>query len=300
MSLEALDTSYEPFSQQPEYIDLNRTFIGSLDLADRCRILDLACGTGTLTELILEAVAPPTDPARAAWITGLDLSRQSLCHARRRMQELGVMSGSPARSSVRPRVGLLEGSSESLPIATASMDAVTIGNAIQLFEDKPKAVREVWRVLRPAGLFAFNSSFYAGTYVTGTESFYRHWVEEAFGYLRRASEELKREGKPGIARKRGAAKAASSQIWLSRGEYEDLLRSGGFDVISVVERTVMLTQSSFESIGSYVGLATVLLSGYPPGLACEALEKAAGPALAASGMQSVPRLWIEVVARKRA
>ncbi len=60
-----------------------------------------------------------------------------------------------------------------------------------------------------------------------------------------------------------------------------------------------MTQSSLEKVGSYAGLARVMISGYPVKLACEALAFAVAPALKAVGMEKVPRLWLEITARKR-
>lgn len=299
MSTGFVDFSYEPFSREPEYLELNRQFIHSLPLEGRHRILDLACGTGTLTELILEAVRPALsakgsngNDTMGLKIIGLDLSRQSLRVAQTQLAEMSLM---PAYVS-----GLLEASADCLPFPEACADAALMGNAIQLLDDKDRLVGEAARVLSSGGLFAFNTSFYAGTYVRGTEQFYLDWVGEAIAYLKRKDEELKRAGERGIVRRKGLAGQAFSKPWLSRGQYEQMLERHGFKVTRVFERTVMLTQRSFETIGSYAGLASVLLSGYPVTLACEALEKAAGPAMAKSKKEAIPRYWLEMSAVKSA
>jgi ubiquinone/menaquinone biosynthesis C-methylase UbiE len=41
-------TTYEPFSQEPEYLDANYRFLETLPLGSVRRVLDLACGTGTM------------------------------------------------------------------------------------------------------------------------------------------------------------------------------------------------------------------------------------------------------------
>ena len=60
-----------------------------------------------------------------------------------------------------------------------------------------------------------------------------------------------------------------------------------------------MNQRSLETVGSYAGLACVLLSGYSVEIACEALEAAAGPAFKVYGSNGVRRLWLEVVAVKK-
>jgi ubiquinone/menaquinone biosynthesis C-methylase UbiE len=310
MSSNLIDCSYEPFSREPEYIEVNRRFLKGLGLDASGRILDLACGTGTLTELLLretngrtrsrgnEREEAPLD------VIALDLSAGSLELARKRLVEITLVDWpNQLPSSVMEHekriVDFVQASADCLPLVDRSVQAVIMGNAIQLLDDKSKFLDEVDRVLSPGGVFAFNTSFYAGTFPSGTEHFYVRWVQDAVSYLQQKDQELKRSGLPGISRRRGLAKPAFSQRWLSRGEYERLLEQHGFKIKSVKESTVLLTQHSFETIGSYAGLASVLLSGYPVDSACEALEKSAGPALDAVGMEVVPRYWIEFVASKR-
>jgi hypothetical protein len=46
---------YEPFSLEPEYVEANREFVARENLAHVRRFLDLACGTGSTSELLLAA-----------------------------------------------------------------------------------------------------------------------------------------------------------------------------------------------------------------------------------------------------
>jgi ubiquinone/menaquinone biosynthesis C-methylase UbiE len=309
MSSNLINYSYEPFSREPEYIEVNKRFLEGLDLDASGRILDLACGTGTLTELLLGEISFRTrgtgneKQEQPVDVIALDLSADSLELARKRLVGLILVKpnqlGSSWMDQEKQIVDFVQASADCLPLADRSVQAVIMGNAIQLLDDKSKLIGEVNRVLPPRGIFAFNTSFYAGTFPAGTEHFYVRWVQEAVGYLQQRDRELKRSGLPGISRKRGLAKPAFSQPWLSQDEYQHLLAQHGFEIKSVTERTVLLTQHSFEAIGSYAGLASVLLSGYPVLSACEALEKSAGPALDAVGMEVVPRYWIEFLTSKR-
>jgi ubiquinone/menaquinone biosynthesis C-methylase UbiE len=288
----APDFSYEPFSREPEYVHVNDLFMGSLGLRNGDRGLDLACGTGTLTSMILDAVSAEREPAAGRSrirVIGVDLSRDALLLARRFLADGGY---APLTA------GHVQAGADALPLADASMDAVIIGNAIQLIENKEALVRDVSRVLRSRGRFAFNTSFYAGAYVPTTERFYHRWMEEALQYIKRADQERRSAGRPGIVRRKGLVRPAFSNRWLSALEYARLLGRFGLSVQHTEERTVMLNRRCFESIGSYAGLAGVLLSGYPIDVACEALAAGTQAALDAAGVEAIPRRWLEMMAVK--
>lgn len=297
MSLMQVNTTYEPFSREPEYIEANREFLKAIDLKQVKQLLDLACGTGTITDLILERYPS------IKTVVGLDLSRESLLLARKDLYETGLFIGfdrsGTANGGTKTALLLIEGSADTLPLPDTWFDAVLMGNSIHLLPDFEKLLTEVHRVLKPAGPFAFNSSFYAGTMPPGTEKFYHQWVGHAAAYIKYKDEELRKQGKEGIKRIRGTAKQAYSQRWASKDEWADMLSRHGFRVVTMYERTVMMNQRCFETIGAYAGLASVLFSGYPVEVASEALQVMAGPALKAVGMEVVPRLYLEVSAIKK-
>lgn len=279
-------TSYEPFSEEPEYRLANRAFVNSVPLRGTPRVLDLACGTG----LVSEAVLARWPGAR---VVLLDLSRESLELARRRVGAALTLDG-----HLPGCVGFLEASADAIPLAATSVDAVIMANAIHILPDVDRLLRDVWRVLRPGGVFAFSTSFYAGTFPRGTEKLYHHWVMAALRYIRERGGGTAGEGTT-VRRVRGMAPAAFSRPWLTPVQWEARLDAHAFAVANVVERPVVMTQRSLETVGAYAGLASVLFSGYPVELACAALEAAAGPAFAAAGVTAVDRLWLEVTAVKR-
>jgi len=295
---ERLDIGYEPFAKEPEYIELNRRFIQSLlpYLEEVQSVLDLACGTGTMAELLVEemqgAAVPVRAPSRrvpALTVLGVDISRQSL------------KAGQTLFRVSRPRtsVAFVEAAADAPPVAASVIDLTLMGNAIHLFTDKDGLVQQVFRVLRPGGLFAFNSSFYSGTMVPGTEQFYHEWLKASLGYIREKDEACRGQGMRGIVRVRGHGKRAFSSRWLSPAEYSGLLERHGFEVKSMHGRVLAMSQKNLESIGVYAGLAAVLLSGFPIPLASEALEQSVRPALDKVGVRVVPRLWLEVIAVKK-
>lgn len=283
MSAGSFNTSYEPFSDRPEYLELNRGFITDLGLGRIGTALDLACGTGNLAAEILRL--EPT-----ATVVGLDLSRESLAIARTRV------GGRDARE--RSRLLLVEGSADRLPLADKSFDAVVMGNAIHNLPDLDRLLDEVLRVLRPGGVFAFNTSFYAGTFAPGTERFYLQWMKEALRWAQTNGQAVGRGPASEAPRKRGTKPRSAEHPWLSPIQYEEALARHGFRLQPSRERSIEMSHESFESVGSYAGLAEVLLSGYPVELACHALQATARPALEAVGLDRVPRLWLEVAGAK--
>jgi ubiquinone/menaquinone biosynthesis C-methylase UbiE len=266
-----LTTSYEPFSREPEYIEANRQFLGAIAVRTGDRLLDIACGTGTLSELIRERES-------GLATVGVDISRESLLLAREALAS--------------PDVVFIESRAEMLPVRSGSVDLALMGNSIHMVSDETVLLREVTRVLRPGGIFAFNTSFYAGTFVAGTERFYHEWLKQALA--------LVQQGDGRRERRRGTAQPAFSKRWLSSDEWMARLADAGLQPTSVRAREVLLRQRSFETIGAYAGFAEVLLSGYRVERASEALQASAGPALAAVGMTLVPRYWLEVIATKPA
>jgi ubiquinone/menaquinone biosynthesis C-methylase UbiE len=292
------DFGPEPFSQEPEYRELNRSFIQSIlpYLGRKQLILDLACGTGMLEELLLDelqtaGIRVPTRATRVLSVAalGVDISRESLKVAQKYFRE----------AFPQTIIEFVEASADVLPIASSAVDLTLMGNAIHLLFDKNALVQQVYRVLRPGGFFAFNTCFYAGTFIPGTEEFYHRWMIASLEYIRQKDQEARRAGMAGIVRVRGRGKPAFSNRWLSPEEYVQLLERHGFEVKNVDERVCDMFQKDFENAGSYPGLASVLLNGYPIPVACEALKQSVKLALAKVGTEVIHRSWLEVIAVKR-
>jgi ubiquinone/menaquinone biosynthesis C-methylase UbiE len=280
----AIDTSFDPFAREPEYVEVNREFADALDLAPGSTVLNLACGT-----LILAALLMPRYGDRLRMI-GIDLSRRSMLLGRDFLRDSGL-----GRHAGMP---LIEGSADTLPLRAGSVDAALMGNAIHMLPDIDRLLADVRRVLRPGGQFAFNTSFWAGTFVPGTERFYDEWLKATVRHIQRRDSEERAAGRPGIRRVKGG-RVAGSRRWWSPEEYAAILDRNGFDVRASHRRIVQMSQSAFETIGSWEGFAAVLVSGYPTEVSCEALRATVAEALQEVGMTSVPRSWLEMTAVSR-
>lgn len=100
-------------------------------------VLDLGSGGGIDVLLSARRVGPN------GFAYGLDMTDEMLTLARRNAAERGV-----------PNVAFLKGQMEDLPLPDDSLDVVISNCVINLSADKPRVLREAFRVLRPGGRFA--------------------------------------------------------------------------------------------------------------------------------------------------
>ena len=165
------DFSFSTFSKNAFYGELNARLVDMTDVAGGQRIVDLACGTGGVTRLILERIKD----ARDSVIIAMDQSAAALKQA---MEDLKDIRDN-AVQFVHSRV---EQVSESLK---EKADTVILCNAIHYISDKDGLLTEISKALKPGGKFAFNTSFYEGGQHPESVLFYRKWMFKAARTLRR-------------------------------------------------------------------------------------------------------------------
>lgn len=291
-----VNTTYEPYSQEPEYIDANRDLLATLPLDSLHRVLDLACGTGLLSDLLLEM-----KPGLA--INGVDISTESLDIGRKLFREKQLLVENQkaldkAAEAGKSAIMMAEGSATDLPFDAETFDLAMMGNAIHLMPDKDAFLQGVNRVLAPSGQFTFNSVFFTGTFAKGTEPLYTEWMKEAVSILNEKNAARLAAGDKAIARKRGKSGHAFDKGWMTPEGWGDVLRRNGFSVTRTYKRPIAISQRGLELVGAYGGLAEVLMSGYPVDIASECLQMAAGRAFRNLGLTEVIRYWLEVTAIK--
>lgn len=121
------------------------------------RVLDLACGTGLVTRLAAPEVGP------TGQVTGLDINTAMLVVAR----SLPAPSGAS--------IGWVKGNAGAMDFPDGSFDIILCQQGLQFFPDKPAAVREMHRVLAPAGRVVLTVWKSAGPYnIAVTEALERH------------------------------------------------------------------------------------------------------------------------------
>jgi demethylmenaquinone methyltransferase/2-methoxy-6-polyprenyl-1,4-benzoquinol methylase len=115
-----------------------RRAIESLQLTGTERLLDVC--TGTADVAVGAAAATPG----AARVVGIDFAGGMLQHGHDKIAAAGLTS----------RVQLIRGDATALPVADASVDALTIAFGIRNVQVTDAACREIYRVLKPGGRVA--------------------------------------------------------------------------------------------------------------------------------------------------
>ena len=203
---------------------LNHLLSGGLDLYWRSRairalrftgrevVLDLCTGTA---DLAIAARQPRRGAARR--VVGLDFSNEMLRVGQRKLRERGLSTEVP----------LVQGDAMHLPVASASVDAVTIAFGIRNVLDPAVACREIARVLRPGGRVAvLEFSLPRVPVVRQVYAWYFRNVLPRVGRL------LSRHGDA------YAYLPASVGTFLSPGEFASLVGRAGLDGVTAVPLTL--------------------------------------------------------------
>lgn len=118
-----------------------REFLAWLTVPAQSRWLDVGCGTGALTEVILDTAAPGR-------VTGIDRSTDFAAFARQQIPDQRADFGA--------------GDAQRLPVATAAFDAIVSGLALNFVPQPQQAVAEMVRAAKPRCVVAAYVWDYAG------------------------------------------------------------------------------------------------------------------------------------------
>ena len=181
-----------------------RDLIELLGLSPGDHTLDVGCGTGRLAAFALGRVGP------RGRIVGIDPAAERI---------------DLARALHTPRIEFGVGCAEDLSdFQAATFDAAYLNSAFEWLEDKPRALSEVYRVLKPGGRFGISTT-----------------VRERRNELRRLvlqANRLVRGAGSAAAERRPERRATTDEV-------RDLLHAAGFQLRMLEQRTYI---SSFEDV----------------------------------------------------
>ncbi|HET7876468.1 MAG TPA: methyltransferase domain-containing protein [Methylomirabilota bacterium] len=132
--------AYEPYVGRWSRL-VAREFLAWLAVPAGRRWLDVGCGTGALTQTILERAAPTK-------VSAVDPSEGFVSHAGARVSD--------------SRADFRVGDAQSLPWSAGEFDAVVSGLVLNFVPDQSRAAAEMRRVARPGGVVAAYVWDYAG------------------------------------------------------------------------------------------------------------------------------------------
>ncbi len=123
------------------------------------RVLDVGCGAGMDTLIAAIMVGP------RGRVIGVDLVPEMLKRAKANLKKTSIRN-----------VTFRQGSAEKLSFADGTFDIVISNGAFNLIPDKAKALREVFRILKPSGRFLLADQILIGEMPADTESMVENWA----------------------------------------------------------------------------------------------------------------------------
>lgn len=267
------DFAFTDFAQQRFYEKLNTRLIEMIEIGSGQRIIDLACGTGAIIKLVVNKLKH----ARDSVVVGVDQSASALKEA---MKELAGVKNATLE--------FVQSKAEHVSqVIKGSADIVILCNAIHYVADKNRLVEEIVKILRPGGVFAFNTSFFEGGQPSESKGFYRRWMLKALKYLKRSYGLFPAKAEKVEARKQ-----------LSPEEYEALLVQHGMKIKRKEIYTVQMPLNGWLNISKFKDFISGVMPGIPLEKASDSLKKGAVETYEELKISSVPRNWLYIVANR--
>ncbi len=265
--------SFKAFSEHAFYREVNERLLEKAGLERGWTVVDVACGSGAVTELILEQI----QGAKDAVVIGLDMSSSALQDARDKLN--GV------RDTV---VEFVQARAEHMSDAVKrAVDAVIFCNGIHYIEDKHALLAEVRKTLKPGGVFAFNTAFFDGADPPETQRFLRRWMMKALRKLKT---------RYGLKPDRSKVEARKQ---LTPEQYKELLESEGFEIQAQEIVRTPVVEEGWADISRFSDFVAGALPGVPVQEASEVLTEALTETFEELKVHTMPRNWLSVIAAAR-
>ena len=266
---------FSKFSDNDFYSNVNKELINSLDIQSDLKIVDLGCGSGGISKIIVDKLNQINSLNSS--IVAVDSSELSLKEAK---QNLKLVSNTLI-TFVQSRYE--EFSSK----IKDKVDLVVLCNAIHYLDDKELVIKDVMKILKPGGRFVFNSSFFDGAHPEHTLGFYRKWMFKAMRIL---SKEFKT--RPVKADK------IESRVQLNPDQYKTVLENCGMKIINTKIREVDVPIDGWLDISGFKDFIEGVMPGVNLDIASKSLQQAIKDTFEEMKLTFVQRNWMEIIAVK--
>ena len=273
MSQKNDDFTFNRFSNLDFYRVINSRLLDIAEIRDQKRIVDLGCGTGAVTRLILDRI----QAAHQSCIYAID-------HSAAAIKEAIANIGDRKEAAVN----FIQGDVSNLQDKVKEkVDAIVYCNSIHYVPDKSALLKQINSSLRPGGILAFNSSFFEGSHPPESLEFYRKWMMRSIRILK------KEYGLSPVK-----SEKVQSRQHLTAEEYKELVESQGFKVKLQEIMKVQVPLEGWTHISTFSDFIEGTLPGVPLEEASASLQEGARQTYKNMGIDHVNRNWMSMVATR--
>tara|TARA_E500000331_G_scaffold312855_1_gene321108 strand:+ start:3108 stop:3932 length:825 start_codon:yes stop_codon:yes gene_type:complete len=264
--------NFNSFSNLDFYKKVNSNLLDLADLNSSNKIIDLGCGNGGITEMILSKVKDVSDIV----IYAVDSSSSAISLALKRFSN---------RKDVI--INYIQSEAQNLhENLKDKVDTVIYCNSIHYVEEKDTVLQHIGNGLEKGGKFAFNTSFFDGSHPKETEVFLRKWMMKSFRILK--SEYNLRPVKSKV----------QSRIQLTPENYESLLKNNGFKVTEKEIENIHVPLDGWYEISSFKDWIEGVLPGIPLDIGRKVLQQTVEALFKELNIKTLDRKWLSIVASK--
>ncbi|MCH7951937.1 methyltransferase domain-containing protein [Patescibacteria group bacterium] len=267
------------FAEIPEYIEVNRELIQRLfqHLPNPFVLVDVATGTGLVPQLLIKEAERH---GYSGTIIGIDPNPDSLAIARERTPESNAVTTEFILGHGQETDRLVAGK-----IPEQGADAVTIHDAIHEVEgeqEKRKVFAAMARILKPGGVLTYNSAF-TTIAMRGSELDWGKLKARALRSLRKRRD-----------------RAIEALKVHAPGEYGEMIRNQGLEIVHEKETEVSLTRKALMAISLY----PEFISGFfrdmvdENSVSLQRKYQALIDSITNIKKDALPRIWHEIIAQK--
>lgn len=264
--------NFNSFSGLPFYRQVNSRLLDLAKISESRKIVDLGCGDGGITEMILAKVKD----ASKVVVFAVDSSSSAISLALKRFSDRKDVIINYIQSEAQ---NLHENIKE-------KVDTVIYCNSIHYVLEKEKVLRLIGNRLNEGGLLAFNTSFFLGAHPKETEAFLRKWMMKSLRVLKNEYDMKPNKDK------------VQSRVQLTPENYEEIVNNSGFEIKEKKIWNVQVPLAGWYEISSFKDWIEGVLPGIPLDIGKTVLQSTVKSLFKELNLTSLDRRWLSIVASK--